>query len=85
MRHLVSNIINKPMPSLPAQFTIELRHLVQAMLAKKHRDRPSVNTILTMPVFRAKISDILEDNIKQVSLRVNSVVVSAGVMLWLLL
>lgn len=66
MKHLVHNIVHNPMPPLPAQFSRELRMLVQAMLAKRHTDRPSINSVLSMQVFRDKISDILDDHVKQV-------------------
>jgi hypothetical protein len=66
MKHLVHNIVHNPMPPLPTQFTRELRMLVQAMLAKRHSERPSINSVLSMSVFRDKISDILGDHIKQV-------------------
>lgn len=66
MQHLVHNIKHNPTPTLPGQYSKDLRHLVQAMLAKKHTDRPSINTILSLSLFRERMADILDEKIRQV-------------------
>lgn len=66
MKQLVSNIINNPLPTLPTQYSTELRSLIKVMLAKNYKERPSINTILMTPLMRDKIGTILSDQIRQV-------------------
>jgi NIMA (never in mitosis gene a)-related kinase 1/4/5 len=66
MKQLVTNIINKPTPQLPSQYSTELKALVNAMLAKSFRERPSINTVLATPIMREKITNILDDHVRQV-------------------
>lgn len=70
MKQLVTNIINKPTPQLPTQYSTELKALVNAMLAKNFRERPSVNTILSKPIMRERITNILDDHVRQVSMSI---------------
>lgn len=68
MKQLVTNIINKPTPPLPAQYSVELKALVKAMLSKDYRQRPSVNSVLAQSIMRERITNILDDHVRQVPL-----------------
>lgn len=67
MKQLVSNIINKPTPSMPSQYSTELKTLVKTMLAKNFRERPSINTVLSKSIMRERITNILDENVRQVT------------------
>lgn len=66
MKQLVNNIINQPIPSTPSAYSAALKALLQSMLAKNHKQRPSINTILHNPIVRDKISSFLHHTLAQV-------------------
>lgn len=61
MRELVSNI-KRATPAAPSsQYSKELRDLVNETLIKNPRQRPGINTILSRPVVRSRITNFLNE------------------------
>lgn len=61
MKNLCHNIINSNPVSPPTSYSSELRALIQETLAKNPKMRPSINTILSKPVMKQRISSFLNE------------------------
>lgn len=64
MRQLVQNIIKGQYRPVSSQYSQPLRDLVAETLAKDPKKRPGINSLLSRPVIRDKISNFL-DNIER--------------------
>ena len=65
MKQLVNNIIKSNPASPPLAYSSELRELVRDTLCKNPKVRPGINSILSRPVMRTKISSLLGETTKQ--------------------
>ena len=68
MKQLIQNIIHASPPSLSAMYSKELKELVKDMLAKNPRDRPGINSVLSRPVVRERITSFLNETMMHVSI-----------------
>ena len=61
MHGLVLKILRGEPPQVPASFSMELRSLIEEMLTKDPKCRPSVNELLLRPMVRAMIKHLLRE------------------------
>jgi NIMA (never in mitosis gene a)-related kinase len=63
MRNLVLKIIRGSFPPVSAKYSRDLRNLIDMMLRRNPRDRPSVNAVLRMPLMKSRIHRFLTDTL----------------------
>ena len=63
MNALLMNIIRGKYTPIPAQYSQDLRNLVDAMLTKEPEKRPNINQILTLPFIKSKLSNFLSETL----------------------
>eukprot|EP01035_Chromulina_nebulosa_P019583 gene19583-25486_t len=62
MRQLSNNIQNRTPASPPDIYSKDLKDLTLRLLVKNPKVRPSINTVLSQPIIKLRISNILSDN-----------------------
>ena len=65
MRQLCYNIMKTAPASPPSSYSTELRELVRDTLLKNPKVRPGINSILSRPIMRSKITSLLGETRKQ--------------------
>ena len=61
INNLLVNIVRGKFSPIPSQYSDELRRLVNSMLTKDPKNRPSINEILMMPIIRKSMSNFLSE------------------------
>ena len=61
LHQLAQRIIKGQYDKIPKQYSPALNNLVTALLQKDPAKRPSINTILKMPIIERRISQFLDD------------------------
>jgi len=62
IHQLALQIVKGTYPPIPAQFSFELRNLVQKLLVQEPRSRPNINLILKDRLFTSRIQNYLSKN-----------------------
>ncbi|KAK3285102.1 hypothetical protein CYMTET_7268 [Cymbomonas tetramitiformis] len=65
LKLLVCKIIKGQYPAPPARYSHELRGLIDKMIRKDPRERPTVNEILAMPFIRRRIDSFLSETARE--------------------
>lgn len=61
MHQLAQRIIKGQFDKIPKQYSAAINNLIAALLQKDPAKRPSINTILKMPIIERRISQFLDD------------------------
>mmetsp|Transcript_23080 Transcript_23080/g.40843 ORF Transcript_23080/g.40843 Transcript_23080/m.40843 type:complete len:333 (+) Transcript_23080:291-1289(+) len=56
---LVWKIVQKKHPDIPEKYSLELRNLIDRMLEKNPRKRPTVNQIIELPCIRPRVEKLI--------------------------
>eukprot|EP00761_Pharyngomonas_kirbyi_P009804 gb/GECH01009822.1/.p1 GENE.gb/GECH01009822.1/~~gb/GECH01009822.1/.p1 ORF type:complete len:451 (+),score=141.50 gb/GECH01009822.1/:1-1353(+) len=65
MKGLIGKILRGVYPPLPSRYSPQLRRLVDWMLQRDPRNRPSINTILRLPFIQARIDSFLSNTLQR--------------------
>lgn len=63
MNALLASILRGKYQPIPPQYSQNVRGLIDRMLQKNHKDRPSINQIIKLPFIRIKLGDFLDEEL----------------------